>query len=86
MKSKELREFSVNFMVAGTTAAVSKTLLAPLERVKLVMQNQHSSLQVLSGKAVPYKGVLDCFYRIPIEQVSFIHGHYTIGTYEGISK
>ena len=41
--SKKLGFFE-NFMLAGVAAGVSKTVAAPIERVKLLAQNQVVSL------------------------------------------
>lgn len=51
--------FAENFMLSGVAAAVSKTAAAPIERVKLLVQNQGEMLKqgILSE---PYKGVIDC--------------------------
>jgi solute carrier family 25 (adenine nucleotide translocator) protein 4/5/6/31 len=35
---KKPKNFMVDFMIGGTSAAVSKTLVAPIERVKLLLQ------------------------------------------------
>ena len=40
--SKKLGFFE-NFMLAGVAAGVSKTVAAPIERVKLLVQNQVGS-------------------------------------------
>lgn len=49
--------------------AVTKTILSPIERTKLVLQNQNSCLQVLRGERKPYPGILSCLVRFPKEQV-----------------
>lgn len=38
--------FLVDFLAGGISAAVSKTLVAPLERVKLLLQVQSTSKQI----------------------------------------
>jgi len=49
--------------MGGVSAAVSKTAAAPIERVKLLIQNQDEMLK--SGRlAEPYKGIADCFGRV----------------------
>jgi solute carrier family 25 (adenine nucleotide translocator) protein 4/5/6/31 len=69
----------VNFMqdlaVGGTAAAISKTLVAPIERVKLLLQVQAASRQIT--KDAQYKGIVDAFVRIPREQgaLSFWRGN-----------
>ena len=64
---------AVNFLqdlaVGGTAAAISKTLVAPIERVKLLLQVQAASKQI--AEADQYKGIVDCFIRIPREQGIF---------------
>jgi len=54
--------FAENFMLSGVAAAVSKTAAAPIERVKLLVQNQGEMLKqgILDR---PYNGVVDCTMR-----------------------
>jgi solute carrier family 25 (adenine nucleotide translocator) protein 4/5/6/31 len=40
---KKKGSFIKNFMMGGVSAAISKTAVAPIERVKLLLQNQDSS-------------------------------------------
>jgi len=59
--------FAVDFLMGGVSAAVSKTAAAPIERVKLLIQNQDEMLK--SGRlAEPYKGIGDCFQRVIKEE------------------
>merc|ERR1712168_290677 len=52
-----------NFMLAGVAAGVSKTVAAPIERVKLLGQNQDEMIK--QGRLdKPYSGVLDCTKRV----------------------
>jgi len=54
--------FYEDFLIGGVAAGVSKTGAAPIERVKLLVQNQGEMLK--TGRlATPYKGVMDCFSR-----------------------
>jgi len=49
------------------SAAVSKTAAAPIERVKLLIQNQDEMIK--SGRLTePYKGISDCFARVIKEE------------------
>jgi len=51
--------FVENFMLSGAAAIISKTAAAPIERVKLLVQNQGEMLK--QGKiSEPYKGIVDC--------------------------
>src|SRR4051812_34911917 len=53
--------------MGGVSAAVSKTAAAPIERVKLLIQNQDEMIK--SGRlATPYKGIGDCFGRVIREE------------------
>ncbi|KAL4922704.1 mitochondrial carrier domain-containing protein [Aspergillus aurantiobrunneus] len=54
--------FVVDFLMGGVSAAVSKTAAAPIERIKLLIQNQDEMLRAgrLDRK---YNGIGDCFRR-----------------------
>jgi len=59
--------FLIDFAMGGVSAAVSKTAAAPIERVKLLIQNQDEMIK--SGRlATPYKGIGDCFSRVIAEE------------------
>jgi len=58
--------FMKDFIAGGVSAAISKTAVAPIERVKLLLQVQHVSKQIAADQR--YKGIIDCFVRIPKEQ------------------
>jgi solute carrier family 25 (adenine nucleotide translocator) protein 4/5/6/31 len=52
--------FWENFLLGGVAAAVFKTAAAPIERIKLLVQNQGEMLK--TGRlAKPYAGIGDCF-------------------------
>ncbi|CAO2832935.1 unnamed protein product [Amaranthus hypochondriacus] len=54
--------FAIDFLMGGVSAAVSKTAAAPIERVKLLIQNQDEMIK--AGRlSEPYKGIGDCFTR-----------------------
>lgn len=50
----EAGAFMKDFIAGGVSAAVSKTAVAPIERVKLILQVQHVSKQIPKDKR--YKG------------------------------
>lgn len=61
------KNFMVDFLMGGVSAAVSKTAAAPIERVKLLIQNQDEMIK--QGRlAEPYKGIGDCFRRTIAEE------------------
>jgi len=58
--------FALDFMLGGVSAAVSKTAVAPIERVKLLLQVQASSTQIKPEDR--YTGIANCFARVTKEQ------------------
>ena len=61
--------FLKDLLAGGLAGGISKTLVAPIERVKLVLQTQDASTQV--SKETRYKGIFDTFRRLPQEQGFF---------------
>lgn len=53
-KGKDPMSFAKDFLAGGISAAVSKTAVAPIERVKLLLQVQHASKQIKADQQ--YKG------------------------------
>jgi len=59
MAQKRKLGFAENFALSGAAAVISKTAAAPIERVKLLVQNQDEMIK--AGRLDrPYKGVIDC--------------------------
>lgn len=59
--------FLIDFMMGGVSAAVSKTAAAPIERVKLLIQNQDEMMK--QGRlARKYDGIAECFRRTAAEE------------------
>ncbi|KAM3722584.1 ADP,ATP carrier protein [Dirofilaria immitis] len=71
----DAKKFLIDLASGGTAAAVSKTAVAPIERVKLLLQVQHASKTIEADKR--YKGIIDVFKRVPVEQgfASFWRGY-----------
>ncbi|ORY39438.1 mitochondrial carrier [Rhizoclosmatium globosum] len=57
-----------DFAAGGVSGAVSKTLTAPIERVKLVIQTQDANPKIISGEVPRYTGIGNAFSRIYSEQ------------------
>merc|ERR1711939_601443 len=59
--------FVIDFLMGGVSAAVSKTAAAPIERVKLLIQNQDEMLKTgrLDRK---YDGIAECFKRTTAQE------------------
>ena len=55
-----------DFLIGGVSAAVSKTIVAPIERVKLLLQVQDASSTIKAEDR--YNGIGDCFKRVINEQ------------------
>jgi len=66
-----------DLLIGGTIGAISKTVMAPVERVKLLMQTQDSNPKVLSGEVIRYTGIGNCVKRVRTEQgvLSFWRGN-----------
>ena len=71
---KAEKSFVSDFFIGGISAAVSKTTVAPIERVKLLLQVQDAMGK--KGKAAAaegatemkkYTGIGDCFSRVAKE-------------------
>jgi solute carrier family 25 (adenine nucleotide translocator) protein 4/5/6/31 len=71
---KKTTNWIEDFVIGGTAAAISKTIAAPIERVKLLLQNQGEQAAITK----PYKGIVDVFVRVPKEQgfSSFWRGNF----------
>jgi len=66
-KGNSVTAFAIDFAMGGVSAADSKTAAAPIERVKLLIQNQDEMIK--SGRLQnPYKGIVDCFKRVIAEE------------------
>jgi len=66
-KKDDLTSFVIDFFMGGVSAAVSKTAAAPIERIKLLIQNQDEMIK--QGRLdKPYKGIGDCFSRVIREE------------------
>jgi len=62
MAPKQKLGFAENFALSGAAAVISKTAAAPIERVKLLVQNQDEMIK--QGRLdKPYSGVVDCTVR-----------------------
>jgi len=55
------------FSAGGAAAVLSKSMTAPLDRVKLLLQLQNRGT-VASTSSAHYTGVVDCFKRVCLEQ------------------
>ena len=74
--SKKESNFLIDFLMGGVSAAIAKTAASPIERVKLLIQNQDEMLKqgTLDRK---YAGIVDCFKRTATQEgvISFWRGN-----------
>ncbi|KAJ3221986.1 hypothetical protein HDU81_010217, partial [Chytriomyces hyalinus] len=57
-----------DFAAGGVSGAVSKTITAPIERVKLIIQTQDANPKIISGEVPRYTGIGNAFTRVATEQ------------------
>ncbi|KAI5120395.1 hypothetical protein M0805_000174 [Coniferiporia weirii] len=76
--SAGIQRFFVDFMMGGVAASISKTAAAPIERVKLLIQNQGAMIAA-NRLDKPYTGIVNCFGRTYKEEgfKSFYRGNGT---------
>jgi len=85
-KVEKRLHFVENFGLSGAAAIISKTAAAPIERVKLLVQNQDEMLK--AGRLdTPYKGVIDCTARTYKAEgfLSFWRGEWFQNPWQSIS-
>uniref|UniRef100_A0A1J3DGD3 ADP/ATP translocase n=1 Tax=Noccaea caerulescens TaxID=107243 RepID=A0A1J3DGD3_NOCCA len=76
-KESNVMGFVTDLAAGGVAGAVSKTAVAPIERVKLLLQTQDSNPKIKSGEVPRYTGIINCFTRVSAEQgvASFWRGN-----------
>merc|ERR1712160_56361 len=73
------KNFLTDFLVGGVSAAVSKTIVAPIERVKLLLQVQDAMAKKSDTATMKkYEGIMDCARRVSSEQgnAAFWRGNF----------
>jgi len=70
-------KFFADLAAGGVAGGISKTLVAPIERVKLLLQTQDANPRIKSGEIARYTGIVNCFTRVAAEQgvASFWRGN-----------
>jgi len=74
-----LFDFLIDFSLGGVSGAIAKTITAPIERVKLIIQTQDANPRIRSGEVPRYTGIINCFTRVFREQGfwAFWRGNFT---------
>lgn len=77
-KTEKKSSFWFDFMAGGVSGGIAKTVTAPIERVKLLLQVQDASQQMADTGVKKYDGIVDCFKRVNKEQgfLSFWRGNW----------
>jgi len=78
-KESRVTSFLIDFSLGGVAGAIAKTLTAPIERVKLLIQTQDANPRIRSGEVPRYTGIVNCFTRVGTEQglLAFWRGNMT---------
>ncbi|KAH7314856.1 hypothetical protein KP509_21G024200 [Ceratopteris richardii] len=61
-------DFPRDFMAGAVMGGVAHTIVAPIERAKLLLQTQESNMAIRGGQHSRYTGMLDCILRIAREE------------------
>lgn len=67
-KPMNYKKFFADLAAGGTAGGISKTIVAPIERVKLLLQTQDANPMIKSGQVPRYTGIVNCFTRVASEQ------------------
>jgi len=78
-KESSVIGFLKDFTIGGASGAVAKTITAPIERVKIIIQTQDANPRIISGEVSRYTGIANCFSRVSSEQgiAAFWRGNLT---------
>lgn len=63
-----LANFHRDLMAGAVMGGVVHTIVAPIERAKLLLQTQESNLAILSSGRRKFKGMIDCIVRTVREE------------------
>jgi len=64
----DIASIAKDWLAGGVSAGISKTIVAPIERVKLLIQTQDANPKIASGEIPRYTGIVNCFTRVSAEQ------------------
>ncbi len=67
VKKNDVKTFMIEFLMGGVSAAVSKTIAAPIELIKLRLQNMDAMIKA-GTLTTPYAGIVDCASRVTKEE------------------
>ena len=65
-------KFLADLAAGGVAGGVSKTAVAPIERVKLILQTQDSNPRIKSGEIPPYTGAANAAHPCDKDAAMYI--------------
>ena len=65
VKAPNPYKFLADLAAGGVAGGLSKTVVAPIERVKLILQTQDSNPRIKSGEIPPYTGTVSLSFPKP---------------------
>jgi solute carrier family 25 (adenine nucleotide translocator) protein 4/5/6/31 len=69
-KDKNSSNFIIDFLTGALSSAIAKTAVAPVERIKALLQTQAVNEQ-LKKKGIKFNGIVDCF-RKTVKDTGFL--------------
>lgn len=66
--NSRLMDFNRDLMAAAVVGGVVHTVVAPIERTKLLLQTQESNMAIVANGRRKFKGMLDCIVRTVREE------------------
>jgi solute carrier family 25 (adenine nucleotide translocator) protein 4/5/6/31 len=66
--TKDLARFAAHFLAGGISGIISKTIAAPIERIKILLQNSDAHQKIQADPSKRYSGTYPTFRRIISEE------------------
>lgn len=66
--TKDLNRFLAHFITGGISGIISKTIAAPIERIKLLLQATHTHPKIQADPSKTYTNTRSTFHRIITEE------------------
>ena len=67
-QNKRNNKFIADFLLGGVSAGFIKTAVAPLERIKILLQTQEVIAKIHSNQIPKFNGILNCFKRTVVSE------------------
>lgn len=79
-------DFGASFIISGILAIIFKTVFAPMERIKLILQTQASSRQIGVSERSAYSGILNALLEYLRNKECGLYGVEMFSTFVDISQ